>query len=88
MKGISPNVVSVGEAVVTVLFFPVLVGLAYLIDKDMLLCGGVITKVTNPQKRASKIGVIVQVDDKKKGGKAIIGHSDKYEPCHDQSHPL
>ena len=32
-QGISPNVISVGEAIVTVLLFPVLVGLAYLIDK-------------------------------------------------------
>jgi len=76
-QGISPNVITVGEAIVTVLLFPVLVALAYLIDKDMLLC--CITKVTNPSKRASKIGVIIEVDNKKKGGKIIVGHSDKYE---------
>ena len=31
----------------------------------MLLC--CITKVTNPKKRASKIGVIIEVDSKTKG---------------------
>ncbi|XP_063717435.1 sodium/calcium exchanger 2-like isoform X2 [Symsagittifera roscoffensis] len=51
---ISKNVVDVWEAVLTLCFFPILVILAYLVDKNFFCLGG---------KKKSKIGVMDDEDD-------------------------